>query len=225
MKFCLAGSVYLLLGIGLLLPAGCGGAFRADEQLQSPIPETNTYVASLVVRKALEDAGIPDGGGADVLFSVSVSGTAQNIMATAGPEFLMDRGYTVSENREGNEQIPECIISVDTLYVNLDRDNNAAGTIVRYAAARIKAELTRIGSTGSAGNSVNSYSPVGIRNVYVGTAEYRDSFPRRLTDVTGTGAPYVNLFPSRERMKNTVRPLLFGTITTALVWLLYSYRG
>jgi hypothetical protein len=214
----------MLLGVTFML-SGCGGAFRANEPLSGQIPETNVYVAEHVVKAALENAGIPNGGGAEIRFSVASAGTAQEIIAAVGPEFLLGRGYTITESRDRFGQIPECIVSIDTLYVNLDRGNGSGGMIDRYAEARIKAELTGIGSAGSARDAMNDDQPAGMRKVYIGSAEYRDSFPRRLIDVTGTGKYYINMFPSRERLKKNVRPLLLGTIMTALVWLLYSYRG
>ncbi len=224
MRFCLAESMFVPLGTVLLL-SGCGGAFRTDEPLQGPLPDTNAHVAAHVVMNALENAGIPDGGGKEIRFSVSSVGKEHGIMEIVGHEFLIGRGYAVNANPESSGRLPECIIGIDTLFVNLDRDTDDADAIVRYASARIKAELTGTGSPVSAGNTINANRPIDTRQIYIGTAEYRDTFPRRLTDVTGTGAPYVNMFPSRERVKNTARPLLLGTLITALVWLLYSYRG
>jgi hypothetical protein len=228
MGFCPAGRVCLLLILSLFPIAGCGSAFRAEEPFQGTIPKTNSHVAEIVVRSALENAGIPGGNGAAVRFSVDSSGTSHDIMAIAGPEFLLNLGYTVSESPEINGSIPEFTIGIDTLFVNLEHEKNVTRTIERIAVARISAVLTATGAndlTGNARSTVGNGSKGGTKKVFIGTAEYRDSFPARMLDAAGTEEPYVSMFPSREHIRSITQPLLLGITMTALVWLLYSYRG
>ncbi|MFC1552756.1 hypothetical protein ACFL6P_09375 [Candidatus Latescibacterota bacterium] len=215
----------MMLILSLFWFAGCGSMFRAEAPFQGTIPKTNSHVAEIVVRSALENAGIPVGRGAEVRFSMDSSGDAHDIMAIAGPEFLLDHGYTVSESPGTNESIPEFRFGIDTLYVNLDRDKNVPRTIGRIAAANIRAVLAGSGDVESAGSTGDARGTGGAKKVFIGAAKYSDSFPAQMMEATGTEEPYINRFPSREHIKSMTQPLLLGITMTALVWLLYSYRG
>ncbi|MFC1490949.1 hypothetical protein ACFL6K_07040, partial [Candidatus Latescibacterota bacterium] len=99
------------------------------------------------------------------------------------------------------------------LYINIERVKTAEQTISRFASTNIRAVLTAPDNVGS------------TKKVFIGSAEYQDSFPKQMIEVSGIDEPYINLFPSKKYIANNIKPIFLGITMTALVWLLYSYRG
>ncbi|MFC1538955.1 hypothetical protein ACFL6H_05985 [Candidatus Latescibacterota bacterium] len=206
MASCPGCRVCLFLGL-LFWVAGCGSMFQTEEPFHSEIPKTNSQIAEIVFESALEKAGIPGGRGVEIRFVVENNIIGSDILEMVAPEFLLNHGYIVSEK---NGLVPEFRFSVDTLYVNLERAENDAQTIQRYAMANIGAVLTDSGGT---------------KKVFIGSGKYQDSLPFGMMEAVGTHETYVHRFPSQEHIREKFQPVLLGITMTALVWLLYSYRG
>ncbi|MFC1541339.1 hypothetical protein ACFL50_02680 [Candidatus Latescibacterota bacterium] len=206
MASCPGCRVCLFLGL-LFWVAGCGSMFQTEEPFHGEIPKANSQIAEIVVESALEKAGIPGGRGFEIRFVVENTGIGSDILEMVIPEFLLEHGYVVSEK---NGLVPEFRFSVDTLYVNLERAENDTQTIRRYAVANIGAVLT---------------DSDGTKKIFFGSGEYQDSFALVMMETAGTSAPFVYPFSSREHLKDKIQPVLLGITMTALVWLLYSYRG
>ena len=67
--------------------------------------------------------------------------------------------------------------------------------------------------------------PSGIKKVYKGCGVLNDTFPFQMLETVKGGESFTTIAPDQDRIKKNVYPFLLGITMTALVWLLYSYRG
>jgi len=206
---CRNGWIRLVQVVLLTGCLGCGNGLRKHEQFQSDIPQSNIHVGEKAIVSALENSGIPEGHGAEVVCVVEGKGKADNLLEMSASEFLLGHGYIVFKNKLS---IPVIRFSLDSLFVNLDikREKNEGKVIQRYSEARVSAVFNKTS---------------GIKEVFIGRGTHEDSFPFEMLDTVGNNESFVNLFPANERFTEKVKPFLVGIGMSALLWLLYSYRG
>ena len=65
----------------------------------------------------------------------------------------------------------------------------------------------------------------GLKKVYKGYGVLEDTFPFQMLESVRDGESFTTIFPAQDRIRKNVQPFLLGITMTALVWLLYSYRG
>ena len=208
-RYCRNSFVYLVQIVLLIGCLGCGNALRGHEQFQSDIPPSNIHVGEMAIESALVNSGIPEGLGTEVVCTVDGEGKADNLLDINAVEFLLSHGYIVYKNKQST---PVIRFSLDTLYVNLDikREKNEGKVIQRYSEARVSAVY---------------HKTSGIKKVYIGRGAHEDSFPYKMLDTVGNNESFVSLFPANERITEKAKPFLLGIGMSALLWLLYSYRG
>jgi len=206
---CHKGGVCLFQGLLLFGLAGCSSVFQGKESYRSEMPLSNVNVGEIVIERALENAGIPRGHGTEVFYQVDETSKASNLLEIIALEFLLRHGYRIVENKKS---IPEIRFSLDTLYVNLDirRTKSLSKIIIRNSEARIGAVFQ---------------DTSGLNKIYKGKGLHNDIFPFQILDSVGNSEPFVTIFQTQDRIAEKVKPFFLGFTMTALVWLLYSYRG
>ncbi len=207
--FCRKSCVNLVYAVLLIGCISCGNAFRIHKHLQSDIPPSNTHVGEKAIASALLNSGIPECNGIEVVCVVDGEGKANNLLKISAPEFLLTHGYSVFTDKQST---PVIRFSLDTLYVNLDikREKNEEKKIQRYSEARVSAVY---------------YKTSAIKEVYIGHGVHEDSFPFKMLDTAGNNESFVHFNPATERISEKIKPFLLGVSMSALIWLLYSYRG
>ena len=249
---CRKGRVCLFQGLLLLGFIGCSSVFRGEEpefRIQNSefrineIPVSNAQVAQKVIELALENAGVPYGKGTlvalqrseneEVSYKVDGDSEEDNLLRIIALEFLLKHGYRVSEFRIHNSEftIPVIRFSLDTLYVNLyprldprldrggSRTTKMSKLTRRHSEAHIKIVFLIVRA-----EHVQPLLPE-FKKVYKGRGVMEDTFPSYMLESVGEGESFTTIFPAQDRIIKNVQPFLLGITITALVWLLYSYRG
>jgi len=150
---------------------------------------------------------------------------------------------------ETKNEIPEIRFGLDTLYVNLypRLDRGSRTKNIRCVEAQRVSKLIRRHSDPPAIVVRRAGAHTGIvflklsvhrglinqtltKKVYKGRGVMEDTFPFHLLPSVGNGESFTTIFPEQDPrlvrgIKKNVQPFLLGITMTALVWLLYSYRG
>ena len=140
---------------------------------------------------------------------------------------------------ETKNEIPEIRFGLDTLYVNLypRLDRGSRTKNIRCVEAQRVSKLIRRHSEAHTGIVFLKLSvrrglinQTLTKKVYKGRGVMEDTFPFHLLPSTGNGESFTTIFPEQDPrlvrgIKKNVQPFLLGITMTALVWLLYSYRG
>jgi len=203
---CLHGRVSRFLLVPAVVCAGCGIPLLPGHDSYGSIPPSNNQVAETVIERALQNLDIPPGRGMEVLYTVEGNGEVTELVDVIAPEFLLDRGFRITEK---DDTVPEIRFGVDTLYVSLSVEHppHAGKRIVRTAEARIFAMLLE---------------KDGTRKVFNGCGIFQDYFPFSMLDTIGMDEPYII---QSNRFVSILKPVIFGLAVTTLAWFLYSYRG
>ena len=182
-------------------------------------------------------------------------GVEDNLLGIIALEFLLKHGYRVVENKDSSpiHSGTEIRFSLDTLYVNLyprldrgeSRTTKMSKLIRRHSEAHIKIVFLIVRAE-HVQPACQSCSPVRrtrtmeggadrpllpeFKKVYKGRGVMEDTFPSYMLesvipDLIGDGESFTTIFPAQDRIIKNVQPFLLGITMTALVWLLYSYRG
>jgi len=167
------------------------------------LPPSNREIAGKVLLAAVENLGIPEGKGADVLFRTEGTKTEKELWGSIAEEFLLKQGYIVHES--GN--FPEFRFGIDSLYIKLDKGKGKKHPVGRFAEARVIAFFQETESS---------------RKVFHGNGVFEDIFPASMMEHVGKNDPFVI---NHSTSYSVIKPVFFGLIMTGLVWLLYSYRG
>ncbi|MBN1292293.1 MAG: hypothetical protein JXB48_10680 [Candidatus Latescibacteria bacterium] len=206
LSYNMMGRIYIVIALSATLSISCGIMTHSIKNNNLPVPPSNAYVAETVIQRAFQDIDRLDGNGMQVSFIVTGTDNVHKIAHILTPEYLLDRGFIISEKKD---DIPEIRVSVDTLYVAFSdglSDQNVK-QIFRSAEARV---------------SVLLFEKNNSRKVFNGYGKYQDSIPYSMLDTVGMDEPYV---VKNSRFITIFKPVLYGITLTSLVWYLYSYRG
>lgn len=204
MPLCLYASVPLCLCL-----FECGLPNRGIKNIMEPVPRSNVQVEEEVIKRALNDLGLPDGHGREVMCVVEGDDMACDMLRVIAPEVLLQQHYQIAEKKPS---VPKLRFTVDTLRVVLtsERSQEMGKRIQRYAVAHIAAAFL---------------DTDGTRRVFTGRGTFDDSFASYMLDSVGSNNPYIIDSVSLDRYKAKVKPVVFGVAMTVLAWMLYSYRG
>jgi len=188
---------------------GCGSMGRRSVPLHISIPPSHTTIAETALMLALDDSALPEVLNTEVVCQVGNGGSGAHFLRNRSFEFLMNRGYSVYDHRDG---LPIITVYLDTLYVRLypDRTDGGEKVICRHGEARI--------------SLVYSDNP-GNRKVFTGRGISDDCFPIGMLKAAGDNESFVIYRPAYTVLKEKGEPIVIGTAMTLLLWLLYSYRG
>ncbi len=205
---CYKGGIWFFQGLLLFGLIGCS-IIKVKEPNKNEIPVSNVSVGEIVIEHALENAGIPQGHGTEVVYQVDSDSEASNLLEIIALEFLLKHGYRIAENKQS---ITEFRVGLDTLYVNLDikYTKSLGRKIKRNSEARIGAVFTETS---------------GLKKIYTGRGTYQDIFAFQMLDSVGNKDSFVTVFSMQDSLADKIKPFFLGISMTGLLWLLYSYRG
>lgn len=209
MLSCLKGRLVLLSGLVCLGLAGCGIKNPSIHSGHGQFPPTNVQVAEKVIEQALENMGIPEGHGLELLCVVEGDGIVSDMVRIVAPEVFLGKDYVIVEK---NASVAELRLTVDSLQVTLASEQTVqmGKSIRRFAEARIGAVLL---------------DTAGTRQVYRGKGTFEDSFASDMLQVVNDNDMFVNDLVSNNRLMSKFKPVVIGLVLTVFSWMLYSYRG
>ena len=194
----------LIIGMALVLSAGCGMAGHSRSSVPAPIPPSHAEIAGKAAILAIEQARIPSGDGRTAVCRIESGNDTGVFILPLVREFLLTHQYRLTES---NSDIPVITITVDTLSVTMERMDR--GHIMRTAVSGI---------------TISIPGTDGTRSVFRGTGTTYDTFASEMLQTLESESYVVNRI-SEGRLMRRVRPVLIAVTITLLGWMLYSYRG
>ncbi len=211
MMFRLVDAGLTAIMASVIFAAGCGMTAVQSPRGVNDLPLSNMQIMEKAVWEALENAGVSEGNNEPLRLEFrGEEGMPESLLTVLVPGFLKNLGYEVSESGVHSSVV---MVRADTMAVSLNIERRLFGRDRVLRLAEVSLVLEKHGSNGT-------------KSVYEGSYAASDEFPLTYLLAVGNGETFVTVYDTGNILSgNHGKPLVLGITMTALVWLLYAYRG